>query len=300
MADKLFLMPLDWDALLTDEKVIAMSDQAFRAYLHLLRAAWQSDVPGTLPDNDGFLARVTGLGPETWKQVRPEIQGCFRVSNGRWNQKKMRQIYDAVAARRKAQSEKGKNGAAKRWAIAQALPAPLPEQSPGIGNQSQNQDKETSSPCPKSASPPPDEARKFVDWFIALLAETGAPVAKITPSVRENWADCYDKMLRLDGRTKEQVKAVCRWARNDPFWRRNFLSPMKLRDKKDGVQWFDLFSAKLADDATPKRPPPAPDIYTEPADWRQRAAAKWPDMQMPERWDDLSSTLRNDLLGAKR
>lgn len=163
MADKLFLMPLDWEALLTDEKVIAMTDPAFRAYMHLLRAAWQSDIPASLPDNDSFLARVSGLGLETWKQVRPEIVVCFRVTSGRLHQKKMRQVYDDVMRRRNIQSDKGKMGAAKRWSngtangtgIAQAPP----DACPGIGNQSQNErekDNQTErSQASPSSSPPP-------------------------------------------------------------------------------------------------------------------------------------------------
>lgn len=251
MSDKLFLMPLDWDALLTDEKVIGMSDQAFRAYLHLLRAAWQSDVPATLPDNDSYLARVTCLGLESWKQVRPEIQDCFRVSNGRWNQKKMRMVYDEVMLRRKKQSDKGKSGAAKRWANAPAIAQALPDQCPDDGNQSQSQkeshtqnyQKETTSPPP---TPEASEGQRFVLWFLELLAVGGVKPA-LTPAAKESWADCYEKMIRIDGRTKDEIKTVCRWAREDSFWRKNFLSPMKLREKKDGVPYFDQFTAKMAD-----------------------------------------------------
>jgi hypothetical protein len=83
------------------------------------------------------------------------------------------------------------------------------------------------------------EGQRFVEWFLALLAETGAKIAPLTPANRANWALCYDRMIRIDGRTKEQIEAVCRWARTDTFWKRNFMSPMKLRDKKDGVSYFD-------------------------------------------------------------
>lgn len=102
--------------------------------------------------------------------------------------------------------------------------------------------KSSTSSCPDSASPPPDpDSVKFVDWFLALLAETGAPKPVLTPSARALWADTYDKLIRIDGRSKDDIKAVCRWARNDAFWRQNFLSPAKLREKKDGVPWFDHF-----------------------------------------------------------
>jgi hypothetical protein len=112
-------------------------------------------------------------------------------------------------------------------------------------------EKETTSPPPTTPSAPSDGER-FVSWFLALLKETGAE-PKLTPSVRENWADCYDKLLRIDGRTKDQVKEVCRWARNDAFWAKNFLSPMKLRQKNDGgIAYFDVFTARMADDRKPK------------------------------------------------
>lgn len=155
--------------------------------------------------------------------------------------------------------------------------------------------RETSSPCPDSASPNPDGER-FVVWFLELLAETGAPTPKLTPSNRASWADSYDKMIRLDGRTKELVKEVCRWARNDAFWRKNFLSPMKLRDKKDGVMLFDAFLAKMGADRTYAPSVARPDIYTEPADWRDRFAKKLPDAPLPATWEEISSSLRNDLV----
>jgi hypothetical protein len=106
------------------------------------------------------------------------------------------------------------------------------------GQDRTGQDKETTSPAS------PSEGQRFVLWFVELLGTTGAkPV--LTPSTKESWADCYDKMLRIDGRTKEQIKEVCRWARDDQFWRKNFLSPMKLREKKDGITYFDQFVARM-------------------------------------------------------
>jgi hypothetical protein len=139
------------------------------------------------------------------------------------------------------------------------------------------------------------EGQRFVLWFIELLQVTGAE-PKLTPAVKSNWADCYDKMVRIDGRTKEQIAAVCRWARNDEFWRKNFLSPMKLREKKDGVSYFDVFVAKMGDGRGFKQAEPRPDIYTEPPDWRERFARKWPDIPVPATWAELSSTARNDLI----
>jgi hypothetical protein len=146
-----------------------------------------------------------------------------------------------------------------------SAPGVLPEDSgktpAGTGNREQGKGTGISS-CPKSAPPPPDghggdesdssepdlpssDGNKFVDWFLTLLAETGAPKLKLTPSIRAGWAQSYDRMIRLDGRTKDQIKEVCRWARQDKFWRSNFLSPVKLREKHEGVSYFDRFATKM-------------------------------------------------------
>jgi hypothetical protein len=143
-----------------------------------------------------------------------------------------------------------------------------------------------------------DEGYKFVDWFLALLAETEAPKIEVTEATRNRWADCYDKMIRIDKRTKEQVVLVCKFGRHDPFWRQNFFSPSKLRDKKDDVMLFDKFLAKATTDTTftPGRPKAGPDIYSEPPNWREAWNIKFPDAARPATWAELSSTIRNALL----
>lgn len=41
---------------------------------------------------------------------------------------------------------------------------------------------------------------------------------------------------------------------------------------------------------------PRPDIYTEPAGWREKATRLWPDAELPAAWGELSATARNALL----
>lgn len=41
---------------------------------------------------------------------------------------------------------------------------------------------------------------------------------------------------------------------------------------------------------------PLTDIYTEPAGWRERAAKKFPGVMLPDKWGQLSTTMRNDLI----
>lgn len=58
--------------------------------------------------------------------------------------------------------------------------------------------------------------------------------------------ETYDKLLRIDKYTIEQIKNVIKFARNDSFWGANFLTPNKLREKnKEGVKYIDVFLAKI-------------------------------------------------------
>lgn len=82
----------------------------------------------------------------------------------------------------------------------------------------------------------------FADWFAATLP---ADVSKAT-GWREKWAQIYDDMIRLDGRTHDQIMAVCRFARAHSFWGAQFLSPAKLRKRDSAaVTFFDRFRAML-------------------------------------------------------
>jgi hypothetical protein len=47
------------------------------------------------------------------------------------------------------------------------------------------------------------------------------------------WAKEVDKMIRIDKRTPEQIKAVINWCQQDSFWQNNILSTAKLREQYD-------------------------------------------------------------------
>ncbi|MBH5316713.1 hypothetical protein I6N90_02675 [Paenibacillus sp. GSMTC-2017] len=49
----------------------------------------------------------------------------------------------------------------------------------------------------------------------------------------QHWADDFRKIYEIDKRETEQVKAVIEWVTTDTFWRRNILSPGKLRKQFD-------------------------------------------------------------------
>ena len=94
------------------------------------------------------------------------------------------------------------------------------------------------------ASPSP-AASSFVQFFEDLLRETGYEGA-VTDTHRKNWASTYDKLVRLDGKTDDEIRAICSWARNDEFWSKNFLTAVKLRrNDKDGVRYLDKFKEQI-------------------------------------------------------
>lgn len=98
-----------------------------------------------------------------------------------------------------------------------------------------------------------EEAKGFVRWFKEELANTGAKSLRITESAEKAWADCYEKLIRIDGRTKAEIVKVCRWARAHEFWGKNFLSPMKLRDKNpDKIAYYDVFLDRMRTEALPR------------------------------------------------
>lgn len=82
------------------------------------------------------------------------------------------------------------------------------------------------------------EATAYADYFASTLPST----VKVTESMRLSWAKVYDDMIRLDKRTHDEIYEVTAWARDDGFWRRNFLSANKLRNKNDdGITYYELF-----------------------------------------------------------
>ena len=86
------------------------------------------------------------------------------------------------------------------------------------------------------------ESRRFAEWY---AKELKPPNLKDTPSTREQWALVWYHLRHTDKRenVKEMAGAI-QWARGDPFWSRNFLSPNKLRDRdKNGLPFIDRIIA---------------------------------------------------------
>jgi len=59
------------------------------------------------------------------------------------------------------------------------------------------------------------------------------------------WLDCYDKLIRIDGYSEENILEIVKYFRADSFWSTNFHTLLKLRSTKEGAKYIDIFSEKL-------------------------------------------------------
>ena len=65
-----------------------------------------------------------------------------------------------------------------------------------------------------------------------------------TESQEKKWIECLDKIQRIDGYDLREVYQVAKDLRKDDFWKVNFLSLLKLRNRdKNGILYVDRFMA---------------------------------------------------------
>lgn len=69
-----------------------------------------------------------------------------------------------------------------------------------------------------------------------LLADLIEANGSKRPKVTRTWLRDMDRLMRLDGRTPEQVESAIRWCQQDEFWRSNVMSPSKLRTRYDQMR----------------------------------------------------------------
>lgn len=113
-----------------------------------------------------------------------------------------------------------------------------------------------SSTTPKKSTKgydPSQEGIQFAQWFKSSLPES----VKLPTNWQDSFAKTFDDLVRLDSRSPEEIRQVCKWARTDNFWKSNFMSPSKLRQRNaDGILYYDVFTAKAkAPQSTPSQTP---------------------------------------------
>lgn len=81
------------------------------------------------------------------------------------------------------------------------------------------------------------EGKEFALWFKALVPEG-------TKLNMQKSARAYD-LLRKDGRSAEEIREVCEFARADEFWKEHVLSVEYLRTSSNGATRYDKILNKM-------------------------------------------------------
>lgn len=69
------------------------------------------------------------------------------------------------------------------------------------------------------------DCQRLADLLADLIEANGAQ----RPRVSQRWIQTLDRMIRIDGRSSEQIDRAIRWATSHDFWASNVLSPDALR-----------------------------------------------------------------------
>ncbi len=72
-----------------------------------------------------------------------------------------------------------------------------------------------------------------------------------------SWDEDMEKLIRIDGRTVEDIEFIIKWCQDSDFWRKNILSASKLREK------FTTLWVQSRDDAPKPKAQPEPEIDFE-------------------------------------
>src|SRR5712692_702632 len=127
-------------------------------------------------------------------------------------------------------------------------PQPQPQKDRNSSSEQSSDGVEILTPK-KTAKEPSKEASKLAALLKAEILRNKADY-RITPAQERKWAVTAERMLRLDGRTPEQITDLIQWVQRDEFWMCNVLSMDSLREK------FDQLELKRG------KSPPSPAAFT--------------------------------------
>jgi uncharacterized protein YdaU (DUF1376 family) len=186
-------------------------------------------------------------------------------------------------------------------------------------DRSQNSDQETSFPL----SPPPAATGPTSDLPLGDMT----PPAPNPPIPFAEVLELYNRLCpsmpraRITDERRKHIRArwlECKRNGDVPLtWFANLFGKAEASDLLSGrrpssdqrfANWRCTFDWLIGPRNAPKviegnydnrHAPPAvsrPDIYTEPQGWREKAAARYPGLEIPEKWADVPVSMRNDLI----
>jgi uncharacterized protein YdaU (DUF1376 family) len=108
-----------------------LSTEQHGAYLLLLFHLWRR---GSLHDDDGTLAQITGLTRAAWSQARPVLAEFFQIHDGLWCHGRVERERIRVAAKQVSKSNQAKLAAARRWSKPALLLPGMIESADAVSN----------------------------------------------------------------------------------------------------------------------------------------------------------------------
>jgi uncharacterized protein YdaU (DUF1376 family) len=238
---------------LSDGQVDAMSTLELGACFRLLCRQW---LDGFIPDDLRLLARLCRLDDAAMAEAWVTLSAFFpTMEPGKCANRFMWIEREKVVTELERRSDEGTRAARKRWDAARskvnATPIAKPNGSPiplamqeqtraeqtrteesSLSELKSSSDQEDAVPQKKTPQPPSKEACQLAALLKSEILRNKADF-KISQAQERKWAVTTERMLRLDGRSQEQVAALIRWAQQDEFWMANVLSMETLREKFD-------------------------------------------------------------------
>jgi uncharacterized protein YdaU (DUF1376 family) len=108
-----------------------LSTEQHGAYLLLLFHLWRR---GSLHDDDGTLAQITGLTRTAWSQARPVLAEFFQIHDGFWCHRRVERERTRVTAKQLSNSKQAKLAAARRWSKPALLLPGMIESTDAVSN----------------------------------------------------------------------------------------------------------------------------------------------------------------------
>jgi hypothetical protein len=227
--------------------------------IDLMAYSWQNGTPGIIKDKPGDLSVFFHCTEEEFSNATAELEqrGRIRRDDGNIIIPRLHEV-----AREQQEKHERRAGAGRLGGLAKAQKQGLNDQDSSNATANSSNalavDKKRRDKIRKEQNKYPDNSDEL--QLSKLLYEL---MLKNDPKTKQpnyqKWAIHIDRLMRIDGRTSQEIERVIRWCQNDSFWISNIRSTDKLR-KQFSQLWLKM-----------KNKPGAKRLESE------RAGKVWPD-----------------------
>lgn len=89
-------------------------------------------------------------------------------------------------------------------------------------------------------------SKTVTDTYNSILNYFPENIQPKNESSKNKWKDEIRKIIEIDKKPPHEIEFVIKWARNNEFWKSNFLSLLKLRkNNREGISYYNVFLTKI-------------------------------------------------------